>query len=446
MPNFDKITYQDANPMQMGLQQALQGMSQFNQLRYQPQTLAAQLLQTQLANQKAQALLPYVAPQAAAELKYTQAQTPYLNAETQNQLLAAQKARALLPFAAQEAQANLDQTRMQTRMMPLDALIKAQQAAQQGSRFGAAYQMANALKAMAPAARDTWIANNQAEYSQMISDLGNSQNANFITPDIISKYIPGFNPQSGSAPSQQIQAPQQQNGSMLNNIFNALQPQQNNTQNPNDQLRPLGMPRFGAPTPEQIEQTRLANQIAANNSLTTAATRRQLEGALQVEGIFNDPTFQSQAQNAANYAGAMGKGSAALAALSQNNPKAYEDYLSFKNQTMPLILNRIKTLDQMGATDKQREDLENLYKKTADSLTSNPEQFITQLNNLGSMLNTISQQVQKSATPIANINRLSGFNPIQQQSANPLNQADLEFTARKYGMTVDQVKQKLGVR
>ena len=61
--------------------------------QYQPGLLQNQLESGQLANQKSQAQLPYVGPQAAADVQQTQ--------------LANQRANALLPFAAPEAKAAL---------------------------------------------------------------------------------------------------------------------------------------------------------------------------------------------------------------------------------------------------------------------------------------------------------------------------------------------------
>ncbi len=275
-------------------------------------------------------------------------------------------------------QAQTEKTKQATQLAPLDALIKAQQAAQVGSRFGGAYQMARALQAMAPAARQIWIAQNQAHYNQMLVDLGNQTNNNFITPELLKCYLPRMN-------------------------RHELE---------NTALGKALSPRFSEQTPDNIRQTQLANQLSANNALTTPSTRRQYEGGIQVEGIFNDPIFQSQAQNAAVYAGATGKGKATLAALSQTNPKSYEDYLAFKYQTLPLIESRIKTLDQMGATDAQRKILENMFDKTANALTSNPQQFILQLNQLGKTLNLVARSVQSSASPLTPMNRIKAFNPI----------------------------------
>jgi hypothetical protein len=132
-----------------------------------------------------------------------------------------------------------------------------------------------------------------------------------------------------------------------------------------------------------------------------------MEGAVQVQQIINDPGLNQRAMNASNYAGALGKGSAALAALSQKNPVAYEDYLNFKNTDMVLLQNRIKTLDQMGGTDKQRKELQGMYKKAMDSFTSNPAQFMIQFNKLKESLDNVARGVQKSATPIFNVNRLN---------------------------------------
>lgn len=309
----------------------------------------------------------------------------------------------------------------QTRMLPLETLIKGQQGSQSASRFGGAYQMSKALEAMSPAARELWIANNQEQYNQMLMELGNKQNTNMLTPQVMDKFFPGMGLASTAIPPSAPSQPNMGQGMGGAPMPNAPPP----NRPPAPGMAPSGMPpsgmaasnmpppsQFNPSTPEQIQQVKLANQMAANKSLTTNATQRQLEGAIQVENVINDPTVQRQVQNAAKYAGALGKGKAFADALSQQNPQAYEDYLALKNQTMVLIENRIKTLDGMGATDSQREELKGLYEKTADALTSNPAQFVTQFNKLGTTLDTIAKSVQKSATPVSPVNRLEGFKPV----------------------------------
>lgn len=355
---FPILSAQQANPLGLGLAAGGNLVQQFIQNHFLKNNEEEHLQKQQLANALARLQLQFAPENMQTSMAYKQAQIPYLQAQT-------------------------EKTKQATQLAPLDALIKAQQAAQVGSRFGGAYQMARALQAMAPAARQIWIAQNQDHYNQMLVDLGNQSNNNLLTPEILKHYLPELN----------------------------------NNQNTSLDTVTLGKalsPRFSQQTPDNIRQTQLANQLSANNALTTSATRRQYEGGIQVEGIFNDPNFQSQAQNAAVYAGATGKGKAALAALSQTNPQAYEDYIAFKRQTLPLIESRIKTLDQMGATDAQRKILENMLDKTADALTSNPQQFIMQLNQLGKTLNLVARSVQTAASPLTPMNRIKAFNSISE--------------------------------
>lgn len=346
-----------------------------------------------LANALKQNELNFAPRKSEADIGYTEAQIPYTNAMT-------------------------GKIGQETKLMPLDYLLRAQNAQQQASRFGGAYQMAKALQEMSPAARATWIAQNQDEYSQMLTELGNKQSQqNLVTPQVLNKFIPGIMPGTTEVPPGAIPQgvqPLPQSAGQQQRLQHAtggtpltVDPMQV------AQAAPPGV--FKASTPEQIAQQKLASQMAANQYLTTAATRRQMEGAQQVQSIINDPEMNQRAVNASLYAGALGKGKAALDALSQKNPKAYEDYLTFKNDDMVFLNNRIKTLDQMGGTDKQREELHGLYEKAMDSLSSNPAQFMTQFNNLKKSLDNIARGVQKSATPLFPVNRLQG-----QQSGAPL--------------------------
>ena len=162
---FPILSPQQANPLGMGLavgqnlyQQGVNNRSlqQANQQNLQGKALANALAQLKLN----------LAPQTLqADLAYKQAQVPYLQANTQK----------------------LNQ---ETQFLPLETLIKAQQAAQIGSRFGGAYQQARALQAMSPAARQLWIAQNQEQYNQMLADLGNQTTVNFITPELLKDYFP----------------------------------------------------------------------------------------------------------------------------------------------------------------------------------------------------------------------------------------------------------------
>jgi hypothetical protein len=397
-----------------------QSLAQGMKLGAMPRQMKQESQQRELQNALSKILVQYAPQNAEADL--------------QGKMLGNSLKQNEVNYAPQMSQATLAELLASTQgkqianqYAPLDEAIKIQMAQQKSDRFGDAYQLSVALKNMDPATRALWISQNQQEYTDMVNTMAQKASAgatqgtdkNDLLGSMIGKYFPqaaqGQNapPPTGNLPisPKQIEALKQA------------------MQQPGGQQMPAqGQPNQGfQSSPEQVQALGQASLMAANNKLTTAATRRQMEGAIQVEDIINDPGLQSKAVSAAQYAGAAGKGDAALAALSQKNPQAYEDYLSFVNQDMVLLQNRIKTLDQMGATDSQREELQGLYKKTMDSLTSNPEQFITQFNNLGKSLNRIASSVQKSATPLGSNNRLQGFNPIGTGKARTYNPATGEL-------------------
>jgi hypothetical protein len=421
---FQAGSFQDNNPALAGMQSMGDIIGKQIQNQFAPQMNMQDLQRQQLANQLSQINLQYAPQMTRADLADKLAQ-------------------------ANQSNAQAGYLGAETKYFPLDSLVKAQQTAQTGSRFGAAFQTAKMLNEMDPGTRATWIAQNKDAYADTLTTLANSTNnqSNYITPELMNRFFPGMinsqqgaqkqnnPPQANNLPSQ-IGQNNPQNISPINTGSMSMSPTlmaavgQNEGQPVNI---PQGAQRFTPSTPAQRQQLELASQMAANKYNTTSGTRNQLEGGVQVEGMFNDPTFQKQAQSAALYAGALGKGQSFADALSQQNPQAYEDYLSFKDQTMPLFLNRIKSLEKMGATDDQRVEMHSTYKKALDSLTSNPDQFIQQMNSLGSTIDTVAKQVQNSASPLFKVNRLSGFTPIN----NPYSQNNSQASAPNVVTIID---------
>ncbi len=388
------------------------------QNQYMPQQLQSENLSKQLANEMSKISLQYAPQMTQAELAYKQAQTPYLQAQTgaiPSEIALRQAQTGAIPSEIAQRNAQIEEIKQKSQYMPLEMAMKASESQRMNNRFGPAFELSRALSSMPQAERSVWMAQHPEEYNNLIGNLANATAQGggaqgSINPEFINKYIPGaMHSVLGGGPAPTVP--------------------------------------FSQATPQNIDQLKTAAAMSANKALTSAATQRQMEGAIQVGGVMNDSELQTRAQDASNYAGAVRKGGAALDALSQTNPAAYENYLAFKNQDMVLLQNRIKQLDGMGATDSQREELHGLYSKTMDSLTSNPAQFITQFNKLGESLDRVAKSVQKSASPVVPINRLEGFKPIGSSSGNKnYSQEDLEHTAQKYNMTVDQVKQKLGAQ
>lgn len=336
-------------------------------------------------------------------------QAKYYGADTNSQI------------AMRDAQRGLIGQEM--KYMPLKYAIEAGNSMRATDRFGGSYQLAKTLQSMSPAARESFIADNQEAYTQMLADLGNKvkEDKQGRGNDIVSRMANQFFP----PPTQDnlMLGPEDQKRLAQAGIAKpqgGVLPPMGGLAGQPQSMQPLPMNQNVASQfasqPDQVERQRLANQMSANKALTTSKAQNQMEGAVQVQNILADPGMQSRADSAAQYAGALGKGKASVAALSQTNPKAYEDFLTFKNVDMVLLNNRIKMLDGMGATDAQRQELNGLYTKAMDSLTSNPEQFKTQFKQLQTSLANVAQSVQKSATPIFPVDRLQSG---QIQSAQP---------------------------
>lgn len=340
-------------------------------------------------------------------------QAKYYGADTMSQI------------GARDAQGGL--ARAETKFMPLKYAIEAGNSMRATDRFGGSYQLAKTLQSMSKSAREAFIADNQEAYTQMLADLGNKVmddkkgTGNDVLTRMVDQFFPAppnnlaLSPQDqGRLAAAGIAKPQDQMPQM-GGLAGAPPPQSLPQQPPMQQL-PINQnakPQFASQN-DQVERQRLANQMSANNDLTTAKTRNQMEGGVQLKSMLADEGLQERAANAAAYAGALGKGKAGITALSQSNPKAYEDYLTFMRQDVTAILNRFKAVEGMASTDQQREELHNVFQKTMDSLTSNPDQFMTQFKNFEKVTDNIAKSVQKSATPIFPVDRLA---PGQLQSA-----------------------------
>lgn len=415
--NYEALTPQ-GDPFARGILPALQ---QGLQTAYMPQMLQQQLQHQKLANALAQIQAQYAPQMNDSELAQRGASTDLLRQQGQYY-----GPNVLSEIAQRNAGTNA--TQEHTKYLPLQMAIELENTKRQNQRFGSTYQMAKLISEMDPAPRQTYIANNQQAYESMLKNLGQaalqeqmggSGNSDLLQ-NLQNKYYPNnaqetLNKEdqrkllaSGIAKIGPAQGGSQMPGQMpatlpVTRPGQPLAPLQSNQQAPNEPF---------AQTPEQSAQLKRALEMSANKHLTTTGTQNQMEGEIQLESQMNDPVFKQQAVSASQYVGAMGKGKEALAALSQQNPKAYEDYLTFKNVRLPFIAGRIKQLEKSGATDEQVKVLRDMYDKTLFAFSSNPEQFVTQLDNLGVAFQSVGESVQKSANPIFNVKRTEGYKPI----------------------------------
>jgi hypothetical protein len=339
--------------------------------KFAPQQLENDVQQGGLANALSQLQLQY------------QPQIYEQNLEHGN--LANQLSRMDLNFSPDERQLGLDINREKLRLLPLEHALNQQKLSHQQNRFGQSFQFAKLLSALPAANRAAAIADNPEAFTNMLADLGNSANADL----------------------------QQKSG---NYALNLTPEQQDNLIRAGIASVPNQNP-FSSST-ESINRQKKAAEISANNALNTMKNRNQMEGAVQLEEFMGSPGFMQKAQSASQYAGAFRQGKGALQKMLQSNPKAQTDYESFKHHDMTAIKNRIKQLEGMGSTDAQRKELNDMYDQTLDSLASNPDRFMTQLNNLKSTMRRVGESVDSSYNKLGYASQLPAEGTNNQMPSN----------------------------
>jgi hypothetical protein len=176
-----------------------------------------------------------------------------------------------------------------------------------------------------------------------------------------------------------------------------------------ENLRPLpqnpALKRFNTEQ-KQIDQQRLAAEIAANNSVTPPPVQNQLAGAIQLEHYIDSPAFMEAAIGASKYAGAAGKGKEWVDRLIKNDPDSLAKYDAFKNIYLKGLEARFMQLEGLSSSEGQREEIHNMSEKTMFAFNSDPENFMKQLENLKKMLREVGKSVEKSANPYGFESRL----------------------------------------
>lgn len=195
-------------------------------------------------------------------------------------------------------------------------------------------------------------------------------------------------------------------------------------------------------TPDDIAQLKQASELAANRALTTASTNRQQEGGEQVKALINSDQFNNGAKAFAQYAGAIGKGKEYYDKWSNTNQNQLNDAMSFKQQMIPFLSNRIKTLDGMGSTDAQRQELQHAFSAAFTSPSSNPARAMASIKHLQDTINSVEDAVNTSANKVFPMNSGSG----QSNSFGGFSMSDINAYAKQNGMSVAQVQQMIKER
>lgn len=141
----------------------------------------------------------------------------------------------------------------------------------------------------------------------------------------------------------------------------------------------------------QADMIKLTGQLGANKATSDPSIRKRFESGLLLEKFFDDPRINKVMQNAAQYAGAFGKGKAALDSFNSKNPEAYEDYLEFKNSMASNFNNMIRQMEGLSVTPSQREELTNMLMSSMNQFNSNPARAMDQFLRLRKELRNITK-------------------------------------------------------
>jgi hypothetical protein len=368
------------------------------------------------------------------------------------------------PLDLQKTQADIDKAKQEAKYMPLDYLIRATQASNTGSRFGAVYQYAKMLQTMTPEERANERANNPEAWEETISTLGNNISNKQSSPDqerlnkALKSYFPGNDEDMTIKPDQYnkvASAVKAVGGQKVisNNDKNLTDKQQDDRLNT---VLSSAYPSF-VPHPEEAK---ISAQNAANNAAITNQMKARKDSAVALESWFNKNRgdYAPRINNALDYAGGTGAVQLkidTLKGLTGNAPKGYQDYRFVIDTLRPEIVNQIKMMEKMGATDSQREEMHGLL-SAIDSISMDPKgarnlfnESIKSFYDLSDAVFDASEPYHKGVTrKLNNLPKLEenylDYNPTI--SKDLYTKENIEATAKAYGISVQQVKEKLGIK
>jgi hypothetical protein len=379
---FQVLSPQQANPLGFGLQQGAQ--------------TAADMMQTRgqnIQNQLLSAQLPYAGQIAQADLGLKQAQVPYLQSQTALNM-------GTIPFLGMKFAAPMMMA--QARMMQ------------------AGIQNANAFRDWTQTPQGASIVANNPDMANTIAQA--MQNS----AGLINGGHPSPSPGNFQNPASYPVLP----GTMPAQSGTPINAQQIN------QLRQLAQP--GVPNLTSAIQD--ASGLLSQKKTTDASARQKNLYASNIEKTLNMIDPDSLTQYAGGFGAAQKYANMGAASLNMES-KNYDNYVKSLNAAN-LLATQVR---QFYGDSIQPSMIQRLEQLTSPSnWANNPTLAKSQFNQtkqiLGQEMGTY-RQAMKSTAPYETQNAQYNSN-ISSAMLTPEN---LAHTAKKYGMTVEQVKQRLGV-
>lgn len=412
---FQPLSFEQANPILAGIQAGQNIFSQGVQNAYAPQTLAAQLQHALLQNQNLGITNQYLPQDLQTQIALRQAQTGETGAQT-----------GLINQQTQNAKNFPVQQGIAGQMAYLDYLGRTQ------GTNSPSYQMSKALL-----------------NAQMQEQLAR---AAYFGSNVQFKNLP-------NAVKDQMIAGGAPIGTMTTPNINLNNPQQG----------------AGSPATVQNFGTNY-NSPAIQDVAASGAIKGTVPGTIQNQRYYSQ-SFDNQIQpwlqklpEISNYAGLAGKANLAAdkyaTAFGLQNSPQYQDWNSFVNAASDLAGNELRRSLGVNASVSEKQDLKNLMDPAY--WNENPSNALSRFNAILAAKKANDQVIFQSQNQALQTGKANLANPVTQFATRPgtgaqiakgqyqivnnqgqnvsLSDADLIHTAQKYNMSVDQVKQRLGIR
>jgi hypothetical protein len=197
-------------------------------------------------------------------------------------------------------------------------------------------------------------------------------------------------------------------------------------------------------TPDDISSLQEKTADVLTKRTATAQVLNQRQYAIVLDSLFDEGS--KLMPSVVSYAGAQGKVNlakdAARASLGEVSPR-YSEYLQFTNVVAPNTANEMRRVLGGQATDYEAKVMNNL---------SNPSFWLTNPKLAMEQWNFMQNMFRKKIGPALTTGLSGAVKKIEQgaMDTSPIQNVpsdeDLQYTAKTRGMTVEQVKQKLGIK
>ena len=240
-------------------------------------------------------------------------------------------------------------------------------------------------------------------------NFGSSSNYGLSAP------IPGLNtPMAPMAPQMQPQTPVvpqvptlPTNPPVASMPAPSVAPQQQPTQAPRlaqvSPRSPIDDTEIDKTPTEQLtpaQKTYLASVAETNAKIAGKPATTRAVGAATMEKFIQDnkDTFAPRLKNAAEYAGALGRGKEYADKLSGKNPEALQDYTWVNNDFIPQLTNNVRIMEKLSVTPFQQKQV-NEMTAAAFKWYQSPDTAITYINKNFDMFGREAQAALDAAQP-----------------------------------------------